>query len=156
MKLLAHRGNTSGVNASYENNPEYLKHAISLGWDIEIDARLIDNKMWLGHDEPKYALNYEDFMFFLVHREVWWHAKDYVTLSNLMNRGPWMKVFAHEADTYGLVNGGYIWTADTTIQLEENNHTIFVVLPDISGCMEIAKEAKLYGLCSDNFMGLKI
>ena len=50
MKLLAHRGNTSGVNTSYENNPEYLKHAISLGWDIEIDARLIDNKMWLGHE----------------------------------------------------------------------------------------------------------
>ena len=156
MRQICHRGNFEGRNPEKENSPDYIFAAIKTGRDVEIDARLIGNRMWLGHDEPRYELNYEQFMFFLVHREVWWHAKDYATLSNLINRGPWIKVFAHEVDAYGLVNGGYIWTADTTIQLEEFNHTIFVVLPDISGCMEIANKCELYGLCSDNFMGLKV
>lgn len=154
-KLIAHRGNFAGQQPQLENSFDYLKRAIDLGYDVEIDARIVNNKMWLGHDEPKYELNYEQYMYLLTHREVWWHSKDYNTLTNLVNRGPWMKVFAHESDTYGLVNGGYIWTCDTTITLSEQNHTVFMIIGDISPHEDILKEGRVFGMCSDDFKGVK-
>ena len=38
MKLIAHRGNISGIDSERENSPDYIDEAISQGYDVEIDA----------------------------------------------------------------------------------------------------------------------
>ena len=53
MKLIAHRGNTNGRNKLEENSPDYIKDAIKKGYDVEIDAWLMDG-IYLGHDNPEY------------------------------------------------------------------------------------------------------
>ena len=154
MKLIAHRGNFDGIQLKQENTPEYLKRAIKLGYDVEIDARYLSGTMWLGHDEPTYPLSQEDFMFFLVRKEVWWHAKDYTTLATLMARGSWIKTFAHESDHCALVSGGFVWTADTNLILEPYNRTVFMVLETIERLPNLA-DKNPYAICTDNFVGLK-
>ena len=56
MVYVAHRGNINGKNNERENHPDYINEAISLGYDVEVDARYIDGDWWLGHDEPQYRI----------------------------------------------------------------------------------------------------
>lgn len=154
MKLIAHRGNIDGANPKYENAPEYIHHALSLGYDAEVDVwYTVHNEIMLGHDEPDYLISHNYFMSMLQHRGIWWHAKDYRTLDYMLGHGRQIKVFAHETDRYGLVNGGYIWTSDTTIKLEHYNRVVFI-LPTIPP--EIVINPLAYGLCSDNFSGIAL
>ena len=154
MIIISHRGNIRGPVPDKENRPSYVDCAIGNGYHVEIDIRLINDELWLGHDEPKYSLSQEDFMFFLVRKEVWWHAKDYTTLANLMSRGSWMKVFAHESDHCALVSGGFVWTADTDLVLETFNRTVFMVPESIERLSNLVNKNP-YAICTDNFAGLK-
>ena len=56
MKLIAPRGNTTGPDTERENNPEYLIHAVDKGYDCEVDVWVIEDKIWLGHDEPNHEV----------------------------------------------------------------------------------------------------
>ena len=54
MILIAHRGNTNGVNPEKENTVAYIKDAIKQGYHCEIDVCKFDGKQfYLGHDEPQ-------------------------------------------------------------------------------------------------------
>ena len=57
MKLISHRGNINGSEPENENNPSYVERAIQLGYDVEVDVRIKDGKLFLGYDEPKYQLD---------------------------------------------------------------------------------------------------
>ena len=59
MLLIAHRGNVSGPRTEFENNPIYIDKAIELGYDVEIDVWFVNNKLFLGHDEPQYKIDDE-------------------------------------------------------------------------------------------------
>jgi len=148
MKLIAHRGNVDGPNPAYENQPDYIQQAMSEGYDVEVDVWYVDESIWLGHDRPQYHVSHSDFISLLYFKSIWWHAKDYKTLNYMLSHGRQIKVFAHEGDKYGLVNGGYIWTADTTIQLEPNNYTVWI-LPTLPS--DFIPDPMLYGLCTDDF-----
>lgn len=56
MRLIAHRGNTSGPS-EFENSPAHIVSAIKAGFDVEIDVRYIDGKFMLGHDKPTYEVD---------------------------------------------------------------------------------------------------
>ena len=47
MIFIAHRGNISGIDKEKENSPDYLIKAINLGFDVEVDLRIIKNKIFL-------------------------------------------------------------------------------------------------------------
>ena len=82
MKLIAHRGNINGVNKIKENEPEYILEAIKLKYDCEIDVRLIDNILYLGHDLPSYQI---DINFLLNNStKLWIHCKNYEALGYLI------------------------------------------------------------------------
>jgi hypothetical protein len=148
MKLIAHRGNIDGPNSAYENSVDYLWFALTNGFDVEVDVWHVDDQIWLGHDSPTYKLGHSAFMSLLSHRGVWWHAKDYNTLNYMLSHGRQIKVFAHEGDRYGLVNGGYIWTADTSMQLDQYNRTVWI-LPTLPP--DFVVNECVYGLCTDDF-----
>ena len=62
MKLIAHRGNLDGSDPDKENYPSYIQRALKLGYDAEIDVWHIDDKWYLGHDDPRYEIKY-NFLF---------------------------------------------------------------------------------------------
>ena len=43
MIKISHRGNIKGPNMDRENRPSYVDAALQLGYDVEVDVRLIDN-----------------------------------------------------------------------------------------------------------------
>ena len=71
MHLISHRGNVNG-KTDRENKPLYIKAALALGYDVEIDVWLVDGKWWLGHDGPETPTNIN----FLKTKGLWCHAKN--------------------------------------------------------------------------------
>ena len=44
MYYISHRGNLKGSKPEYENHPNYIKKALSMGYDVEIDVWYISCK----------------------------------------------------------------------------------------------------------------
>ena len=66
MKIIAHRANINGSNFASENRLSQIKKCIELGYDIEIDIRFLNNKLYLGHDNPQEIIS-EDEIMYLIH-----------------------------------------------------------------------------------------
>jgi hypothetical protein len=139
MLKIAHRGNTKGPSPR-ENHPLYIEEAIYLGFDVEIDVRLIDNQLWLGHDEPQYPTSqnfidrYKD--------SLWIHCKNLEALEYFVNLKKDYKYFWHEEDSYTLTSNGLIWTYP---KKPITNKSI-IVLQDNS---LIHSYKNAFGICSD-------
>lgn len=137
MILISHRGNTQGANTSLENNPDYIKEALSYGFDVEIDVWYINNSLYLGHDEPQYSTN----LSFLDNPKFWLHAKNGEGLYFLLNNSKFSNVFWHQTDDFTLTNKGFIWTYPNKKPLFKN-----------SVCVVTERETIVddcYGICSD-------
>jgi hypothetical protein len=52
-KIISHRGNVNGPNKKRENRISSIVECLNLGFDVEIDVFLINQKLYLGHDEPQ-------------------------------------------------------------------------------------------------------
>ena len=134
MILVAHRGNTNGVNSKFENSDKYCQEAIDKGFDVEIDVWYTDT-WWTGHNRPQYRVNPD----FFLKKEVWCHAKNIDALKRLLDLGA--HCFFHQNDNVTLTSKGYIWT-NPTIPLTEQSICVLPELQniDISDCA---------GVCSD-------
>lgn len=104
MKLIAHRGLYQGPNIDLENKPEQILTAIELGFDCEIDLRVIEGELWLGHDKPTYKIDPE----FLNNQRLWIHAKNLEALRYLSETN--LAYFWHQNDDCVITSNGYIWT----------------------------------------------
>jgi hypothetical protein len=135
--FISHRGNINGKNPSMENNPAYIDEAISAGYDVEIDIRIMSDKIYLGHDEPQYEVDYK----WLADRyeNLWIHCKNVESLDFVNNaRLHW---FWHEEDTLTLTSKGYVWVYPGKQPIKNS----IAVMPeinedDVSLCI---------GICSD-------
>lgn len=101
MKIIAHRGNIRGKTI-FENDPSYIREALKEGYDVEIDIRLCDNLLKLGHDTPQCPCPEE----FFTDPNVWFHAKDINTLGAILKS---THCFIHDRDEATLTSKGYIW-----------------------------------------------
>lgn len=104
MFFISHRGNISGPNKEYENKPEYIKKALTMGFDCEIDAWFLNEQWFLGHDYPQYKIK----QYFLLEDGLWIHAKNLSALSKLTALD--VNYFWHQGDSYTLTSKKYIWT----------------------------------------------
>lgn len=106
MILVSHRGNISGPNPEKENHPDYIKEALSKGYDVEVDL-WANNKLWLGHDKPQYKIGLK-FLFDNFNK-LWIHCKNLEAIDVLLE----FKVFNyfwHENDDFTLTSKNFIWT----------------------------------------------
>ena len=104
MILIAHRGNTNGVDTKKENTVEYIEAALKKGYHCEIDICKFDGeKFYLGHEEPGEAVTLD----WLQVNQVWCHAKDYKVLEAMITLG--VHCFWHQSDKYTLTSRGWIW-----------------------------------------------
>lgn len=138
-KLIAHRANLNGPDEKNENSPAAIRYALTLWYDIEIDAHWVDGKLMLGHDKPTYEVPID----FLYNNKLWVHCKTVATFHRLKNI-PVINAFFHNEDDCALTTQNITWCYPrASVPLDE---TSVAVLPekvpewDLSGC---------YGVCTD-------
>lgn len=137
MIFIAHRGCTLGPS-NYENHPDFIKSALSLNFDVEIDVWFIDNKYILGHDKPDYEVNTS----FLEKPHLWCHAKNIEAITSI-SANPKIHSFFHDKDDVALTSRRYIWTYPGKSILNSN---AIAVLPERVSNWDISLSG---GICSD-------
>jgi hypothetical protein len=140
MKLIAHRGNLWGPSPN-ENDPSWIDEAIRWNYDVEIDIRLINGRLFLGHDEPQYEVDMK--YLYKIHKRAWIHCKNLEALHFFLKM-PEFNCFWHQNDDYTITSHGYIWAFPgkpvTSISI--------AVMPEISGGLA-AISSEAFGVCSD-------
>lgn len=150
MKLIAHRANLGGPNKELENNPAQVDKCIELGYDVEIDVRMVGTRIYLGHDDPQYEIS----LSWLKQRKdnLWIHCKDLSSLELLSNFSIYFNYFWHQTDDYTITSKNFIWTYPEKIV--PKNLGVIVVQNILKG-NEI-ETIDCYGLCYDYFNGVKL
>jgi len=103
MIYISHRGNLIGPNPKKENSPSYIIESLNRGFNVEIDVWFENNKFYLGHDSPKYEVDYK----FLINEMLWCHAKNIDALLEMKKYV--IHYFWHENDLVTLTSKNYIW-----------------------------------------------
>jgi hypothetical protein len=145
MLKISHRGNLKGPS-SRENHPTYIEEAVYAGFEVEVDIRLIDNQLWLGHDEAQY-LTSKTFLD-RYKNSLWVHCKNLEALEYFVGLKQDYKYFWHEEDSYTLTSNGLIWTYPGK---PITNKSILV----INGQEPLPDPTKVFGICSDYVKILK-
>lgn len=136
--LITHRGNINGPNPQSENHPDYIDDALWNGYDVEIDVRYLNNKFYLGHDNPQYEISRN----FFYNDKLWIHCKNVEALYELISN-PAANVFGHNNDDFVLTNHNYIWTMIGK-QLTDKSIAVMPELADENYDVSIAA-----GICTD-------
>lgn len=144
MKLISHRGNINGLYPELENSHLYIQTAINSGYDVEIDVRLIDGKLFLGHDAP----NYEISLNWLLERKdyLWVHTKNFGALQYLIDQN--LRIFYHQKENHTIINNcNLIWSHELS---ESNERSIIPLLSqeDVTAYYKY-NGREVAGVCSD-------
>lgn len=149
MRLIAHRALIEGLDSTRENNPDAVLQCLDLGYDVEIDVRYINQKWYLGHDEPLYQVEQS----FIEHWGLWIHAKNpeaCFELNKLYQSGKvYLNYFWHENDERTLTSCGYLWTYPG----KTLNRNSVAVMPEWNLPLHSLKNCltwECYGICSDH------
>lgn len=140
MILISHRGLIDGPNASLENKPDVIDRVLSLGFDVEIDVWLKNEKWYLGHDEATYKVD----ISFLNKPNLWLHAKTIDTLERLLTFKN-INCFWHQSDDVTLTSHNYLWVYPGK---PLTTHSI-CVMPEKFMKIEDIKNLKCLGICTD-------
>jgi hypothetical protein len=139
MIFISHRGNLLGRNEQCENRPDYIEVAIQKGFYVEIDLRVIDSKLLLGHDGPQYEINNE----FLQNKKLYIHAKNDEALQWLNKTN--LHYFWHQNDDYTLTSKRIVWVYPNKKLLINS----IVVMPE-NGQYSEEDINKCFGICSND------
>lgn len=151
MKLIAHRGLTNGPDSNLENRPTTIQHALSQGFDCEVDFWVVEhsshNRYYLGHDSPTYEIDWE----FVEQPGLWIHAKNLQALY-LLGADSRLNFFWHENDAHTLTSQGYIWTYP---EQSLTKHSIMLMPEWSDQTFDSVVSAECYGVCSDWVQGIQ-
>jgi hypothetical protein len=108
MKIISHRGNTTGPVSEQENTITHIQHALDMGFDVEVDVWKVGNSIYLGHDGPQEQMPIE----YYDDPRMWFHCKNVEALNHfrffaLLPHE--LKYFWHQDDDYCLVSNKKIW-----------------------------------------------
>lgn len=136
MIKIAHRGNIAGKKEMCENHPEYIREAIAKDFHVEIDLWKIEDRFFLGHNEPQYEVDKN----FIYQPRLFIHAKNRTSLQWLF--GTDIHYFWLDKDPITLTSKGIPWGE----MLIEGG--IFV---NMNKQLSAAELIKCYGVCDDQF-----
>jgi hypothetical protein len=105
--LISHRGNINGKINELENKPNYVDKALRLGYDVEIDIRVIEGQFFLGHDEPQYQVSID--WLYKRKNELWIHCKNIESIEYFNKLMGTYNYFWHQEDTVTLTSKNFIW-----------------------------------------------
>lgn len=137
MFFIAHRGNTLGPDPENENSISKIDSALDSGYDAEIDIRVLDGKIFLGHDGPQEEIG----LAWIEERSksLWVHCKNLEAMelfSELDHNHFW-----HQEDDYALTSKGFIWTYPNK-RLSKKS---IAVMPELWA----GPKTECLGICSD-------
>lgn len=144
MIKIAHRGNYAGRVIKRENTPDYVQEAIDAGYNVMVDAWLLDREWYLGYMFPITVVDKE----FFERPEIWVHAMNLVGYVSLYNN-PKVHVFWHNKDDFAITSKGIKW-ANTGII----THDGVMFKPECSHISTTALQEHTVsplGICSDDF-----
>ncbi len=146
MKIIAHRANLNGPNIESENKVHSIRKCLDLGYDVEIDIRLIDGKLFLGHDVPQESIEIEELIE--INEKCWIHCKNLAALTFLNKNGQGLNYFWHEKDSYTLTSKGFIWTYPG----EHTTYSCICVMPELfldQSNFSNLLNMRISGICTD-------
>jgi hypothetical protein len=138
IRLISHRGNLYGPKPKKENSISYITHALSLGFDVEVDFWMHDENFLLGHDYPEYKINFNFIEKWS--KKLWIHCKNMEALCFLSGYNS-INYFWHEKDSATLTSHGYIWAYPGKQPIKNS----IAVMPEIYN----DDTSQCFGLCSD-------
>lgn len=142
MILISHRGNVSEILPNRENSPDYIDEAIARGYGVEMDVRLINDKLYLGHDFPQYDVTLDWLLD--RNKHLWIHTKNFGALSYLIDKD--VRTFYHQKENHTIINNcNLIWSHELS-EADENSIIPLLSKEDIAR-QPIPKH--VYGICSD-------
>jgi len=139
MILISHRGNIKGREIEKENDPLHIENALAEGYEVEIDVWLIDNEIFLGHDDPDYKVE-KKFLY----NKLWCHAKNTEALQ-FMLEDKQINCFWHQKDDYTITKNGFIWVYPSKKLVKDS----IAVLPEATN-YSLAELKECFAICSDN------
>lgn len=145
MKLIAHRGLLKGPDTKKENHPDQIMEAVNLGFECEIDLRVENSILFLGHDEPQYQIDID----FLLDQPFWIHAKNLNALYWLSNTK--FNYFWHQEDDFILTSHGFIWTFPGKPLTDRS----VCVMPELNDPTFDSLDLNCLGICSDYMLQIK-
>lgn len=134
MKIISHRGNLYGQDASRENNTWAIDECISLGFDVEVDL-WIEDTLYLGHDRPEQVIKPEYLKNFA--NNLWIHAKNLKAVEWLLQMKQ-LNWFWHQTDVMTLTSKGIPWCYP--------NHYVSTGVTVQLGYISMPR---VYGVCTD-------
>jgi hypothetical protein len=106
MIFIAHRGNINGKTPE-ENSPLQIDISLDLGFHSEVDVWVVNNEIFLGHDEPQYKVNTQ--WLYKRRKLLWIHCKNKEALEYFSYYGGRFNYFWHDTDMATLTSLGYVW-----------------------------------------------
>lgn len=107
MINIAHRGLFKGPNKKKENSLSQIESAIKNGYEVEIDLRLIEDRLYLGHDEiqevveTKWLNDYKN--------KLWIHCKNIYAVDFLFDLNLDFNYFFHNNDDLTITSKKNLW-----------------------------------------------
>ena len=142
MIIISHRGNLDGPIPEKENTIQYIDDAIHEGYDVEIDIRVKDKLLYLGHDFAQYKITYKQVL--LRSDKLWIHCKDIESFSYCKN----FKSFCHTGDPFVLVSNVCVWVHDLNLKLTDISIIPLLSKKDIDN-FDLSRAKNIYGICTD-------
>ena len=145
MILISHRGNTDSINPEFENTKEYIDQAIHKGFQVEIDIWLIDEELFLGHDEPENKVELEWLR--LRSEKLWIHTKNSDALEFFTKHCEFnFKFFWHTVEPFIITSNGKIWAHDYK---NIKDPTICIIPPLSIEQIKQTENRDWYAVCTD-------
>lgn len=145
MYLIAHRGNITGPNRGAENSPSLISSVLeTTDYDCQIDLRIINGKLFLGHDSADYKVGLD---FLLFHKErLWIHCKnlDALTFFRTKVHEQGLNYFWHDKDQCTITSRGFLWFYPSKKVYPAGIN----LLPELNG-IEFSRLERTEGVCSD-------
>ena len=145
--IISHRGLLTGPDTNLQNNPDQVEKALAEEFDVEIDVWFLNNKYYLGHDEPHYEVNWN----WLSHANLWIHCKNLPAFFNMRERTIIHNYFWHETDSVILTSRNKLWTFMGKPETE--NSECICVLPEATYTWyeieQLVKTRRWMGYCTD-------
>lgn len=139
VKFISHRGNLNGPNKKTENTVKQIDLVIKEGFECEIDVWFINEKLFLGHDNPENEITLK--WLETNSQSFWIHCKNFEALNFFKNLDTSFNYFWHQKDDFTLTSKGYIWTYP---EQKYDKNSVIVKLDN-----KPPRNLNLYGICTD-------
>ena len=149
MKIISHRGNLNGCDVNHENKINQIQKVIyQNGYDVEIDIWRINNKLYLGHDNPEDEVC-ESFLT-ENNKFLWIHCKNIEALDFFSKQNNNLNYFFHQKDDCTLTSKNFIWVYPG----KKFTHNSVIVENNITSFQSIINQG-IHGICTDypNILG---